>query len=79
VLPVAHDMAEVNRMRRCGGGLGRRLAGGLKAVVSDRQCLWSGNADHGQPAFAEGRGDRSYGVVLHGGKLRGGGCLWQVS
>ena len=37
-----------------------------EAAVGDRQGLRAGDADDGQPAFAEGGGNRSYGVVLHG-------------
>ena len=73
VLSVAHDVAEVNRVRGRGGRLGRGLAGGREAAVGDRQRLRAGNADHGQPAFAERGGDRSYGVVLHGEEVKGSG------
>jgi hypothetical protein len=35
----------------------------LKTFVGDGERLWAGKADNSQAAFAEGRGDRSDGVV----------------
>ena len=65
VLAVAHDVAEVDRMRRRGGRFDGRCAGGRKGAVRDGERLRAREADDGQPAFAERRGNRSDGVVQH--------------
>ena len=70
VLPVAHDMAVVNGVRR-GARVCGRLAGRRETAVRDRQRLRAGNADDGQPAFAERRGNGGYGVVQHREEVRG--------
>ena len=64
-LPVAHDMAEVGRVRRRGGWLDGRFAGRSKRPVGHGQCFRARDADDGQPALAERRGNRSYGIVQH--------------
>ncbi len=62
---AADDSAELNRVRRRSGRLQRVLAGGQKTFVGDGERLRAGNADDGQSAFTERRGDGGDGVVKH--------------
>ena len=65
-LSAAHDFAVLDRVRRRDGRFQGIFAGGQKTFVGDRQRLRAGNADDGQPAFTERRGDGGDGVVEHG-------------